>query len=855
MPSRQYSVEELFEAALARPPEVRKAFLDSVCANSPELRGPVEDMLLADEQAGSFLEKSPLLHFAVKELAERVEIRLDASTAPPPLAAPSGLFQPSMIIAGRFTVNRFIARGGMGEVYEAWDSELKERVAIKTVRPELANNPEILERFRREVKQARAISHPNVCRVHELFCHQEAVQDKVWFLSMEFLEGFTLSEYIRHHGPIEPAAALELIEQVVHGLSAAHSLGVIHRDLNTRNIMLTSSSPGQLRAVITDFGLALNVLYRDDRIRENGGQGTPGFMAPEQRETGEVTFLADEYSLGVVICEMLTGSRPIRADSGSTDAKSLVKLPSQKLERRWERAILRCLQPLPADRFKTVDEVLVALQPRKRPRHRWMWLVMTAALILLAIATWLPFRHTAQPTSLAVLPLQNRTGDRNLDYLGAGISEALTNDLTRMPGLQVTAGSIAGRYRGDDVDPRAAGRKMHVGSVVGGSFGNFAGKLRVPIELIDVRTGNQVWGQTYEGNPSDIADLQHQISTDVAYRLKVQLDPDTAARLKRQYSTNSATYDSYLKGRFHLAQRSPDALREAVSDFQRAIASDGQYAPAYAGLADCYSLLAFYGLERPLPLLKNALKTSQQALELDSTLGEAYTSRALARTLLNFDWQGAEDDYKRAIQLDPNYLQAHTWYALLLLTPLGRQAEARGQMAYTEAGDPESVLTITGTAMIERFAGRYEQSNQILESHGNESPPFEQAIEMTAENYLNEQQSKRALELLKSTPPTSDSARKRDALLAAVYAKAGEKVKATDALRRTLMNLHEGYPLSWETAKIYIAFDDHEKALDMLQIAFDEREADLVFLNVDPLLAPLRSEQRFKKLLSRMNLQ
>ncbi len=619
--------------------------------------------------------------------------------------------------------------------------------------------------------------------------------------------------------------------------------------------MLTNSAPGKLRAVITDFGLALNVLYRDDRIREDGGQGTPGFMAPEQRETGEVTFLADEYSLGVVLCEMLTGSRPVRQDLGSSSAKSFVRLPSEKLERRWERVILRCLQPRPADRFQSVEEVLAALQPGKRSRQTWMWLLMTAALLALAIATWFPFGHATLPTSLAVLPLKNRTGDRSLDYLGAGISEALTNDLTRMPGLQVTAGSISGRYRGEDVDPSSAGRKMHVRSVVGGSFGNFTGKLRVPIELIDVRTGHQIWGQTYEGSSSDIADLQHQISTDVAYRLKVQLDPDTAARLKRQYSTNSATYDSYLKGRFHLAQRSPDALREAVSDFQRAIASDEHYAPAYAGLADCYSLLAFYGLERPLPLLKNAFKTSQRALELDSTLGEAYTSRALARTLLNFDWDGAENDYKRAIELDPNYLQAHTWYALLLLTPLGRQTEARGQMAYTEARDPDSVLTTTGIALMERFAGRYEQSNQILESHGNESPPFEPAVEIMAENYLDEQQSKRALELLKSTPQTSDSGRERNALLGAVYAKAGDRVKATDALRKTLVNLHQGYPLSYETAIIYTALEDHEKALDMLEIAFDERKTDLVFLNVDPLLAPLRSEQRFKKLLTQMNLQ
>jgi eukaryotic-like serine/threonine-protein kinase len=849
MPSRQYSVEELLEAALARPPEVRKAFLDSVCTNSPDLRGPVEDLLLADEQGGRLLEKTSVLHLETEGTTERTR------TAAPPITASFGFFQPPMIIAGRFTVNRFIARGGMGEVYEAWDSELKERVAIKTIRPELANNAEILELFRREVKQARAISHPNVCRVHELFCHQSTIQNKIWFLSMEFLEGFTLSEYIHHHGPIKPAAAVELIEQVVRGLSAAHSLGLIHRDLSTRNIMLTSSAPGQLRAVITDFGLALNVLYRDDRIRENGGQGTPDFMAPEQRETGEVTFLADEYSLGVVICEMLTGSRPTRDELGSTSAKSLVKLPREKIERRWERVILRCLQPQPADRFQTVEEVLAALQPKKQSHHVWMWLVLTAALIVLAIATWFPFGHATQPTSLAVLPLQNRTGDRSLDYLGAGISEALTDDLTRMPGLQVTAGSISRRYRGDDVDPSSAGKKMHVRSVVIGSVENFEGKLRVPIELVDVRTGQRVWGQTYQGSPSDIVDLQHQISTDVAYRLKVQLDPDSTARLKRQYSTNPATYDSYLKGRFHLAQRSPDALREAVSDFQHGIASDEHYAPAYAGLADCYSLLAFYGIEKPLPLLKNAFKTSQRALELDSTLGEAYTSRALARTLLNFDWQGAEDDYRRAIELNPTYLQAHTWYALLLLTPLGRQAEARGQMAYAQAADAGSPVTTIGVAVLEQHAARYDQSIQLLAPYVNELPPFEPAVQIQAVNYIAEHKSAKAIEILRGSPPTPDTACSRQALLAVAYANAGQTVKATGSLQKTMLCLHEGIPIAYDVAAIYTALGDHAKALDMLQTALNERDSDLVFLNVDPLFTPLRSEQRFLNMLKQMNLQ
>src|ERR1700761_5593123 len=219
-------------------------------------------LLLADQQAGNFLE-TPLLsssHAAAQESTPTLEL---GST-----------------VAGRFQIHRFIASGGMGEVYEAWDSELRERVAIKTIRPDLAQSNAVLERFKREVKQARGISHPNVCRIHELFSHDLGPMSRTWFLSMEFLEGVTLSDHIRHHGPMEPEAAFELVEQIVNGLVAAHDLGVIHRDFKTSNVMLVSPGPGRLRAVITDFGLALNVLGPREGFREPGGQGTPDFMAP-----------------------------------------------------------------------------------------------------------------------------------------------------------------------------------------------------------------------------------------------------------------------------------------------------------------------------------------------------------------------------------------------------------------------------------------------------------------------------------------------------------------------------------------------------------------------------------------------
>ncbi len=828
-------VEDLFEAALARPPEERTAWLDGACPDSPEVRELVRMLLLADERAGDFLE-SPLLSTSDTSTNEAIST-----------------FEPGCIIAGRFHIHRFIARGGMGEVYEAWDSQLRERVALKTIRPDFADSSAVIDRFRREVKQARAISHPNVCRIHELFCDVSNSEAKVWFLSMEFLDGSTLSEYIRHIGPIKPALAFALLEQIVSGLKALHANGVIHRDLKAGNIMLVSGTLGHLRAVITDFGLATNVLHTEAGLVEHGGQGTPAYMAPEQRTSADVTALADQYALGVILCEMLTGSRPTRSEVTSARPQLESKL-AKAVDPRWARVILRCLEQTPEARFKSLDDIVLALRPAQ-PRPRLWFGVAAAIALLIAAVVWFRARPAAPSTSLAVLPLVNRTGDPNLDYLGAGITEALTDDLSHMPGLQVAGGSVARHYRGAEVDPRSAAEQMHVGSLVTGILQSSGGKLQIPVELIEARSGKQIWGQTYTGSTSNLADMQHEIATDVAYHLKIHLDPETAARLKRQYSTNPAAYDAYLKGRFHLSKRSPDNLREAVSDFQRALTADSQYAPALAGLADCYSLLAVYGLDPPIPILKNALRTSQDALDLDSTLAEAYTSRALARTLLNFDWEGAEADYKRAISLNANYVQAHAWYALALLTPQGRETEARAQMKYVQSADPDSPVVIMGLGMINRFAGRTDQSIRLLEPHVNGPDPLEQEIETLAASYLQEGNANRALDILRTRPVAPDDVDLRQALLAVAYAQNGDTAAALDILRDAVAKVRAGQPIAFETAGIYTALGDHQKAIDMLQIAFDERESELIFLNVNPLLAPLRAEPKFQSLLKQTNLR
>ena len=842
MSSEQGTIEEIFEAALAQPVQERSVFLDQACGDYPELRRSVEELLALDEQAGSFL-RAPLL-----PLRESTTGNLPEAFGSSPSSLPSG-----SLLAGRFTLNRFLARGGMGEVYEAWDQDLQERVAIKIIRPDLAASAEVIERFRREVRQARAISHPNVCRVHELFCDESLPGGKIWFFSMEFLDGHTLSEHIRHYGAFAPARASELVRQILQGLIAAHAVGAIHRDLKTGNIMLVSSGPGSLRAVITDFGLALNVLRPDAGLEERAGQGTPAFMAPEQRASGKVTVHADQYALGVIVQEMLTGSHTPRRKSVQSGASQQRVLAPAPLPAPWDKMVRRCLEIEPQDRFASLTDLLALLSKQGNSRHKGWYLMLSCITLLLLAGSFLGSR--SETTSLAVLPLRNQTGDATQNYLSAGVSEALTDDLARMPGLEVTAGSIAQRYLDKSIDPEAAGRELNVGSVVEGSITQDHGALRVPIEVIDVRTGRQVWGKVYESSASNLAELQHQISTDVAYQLKVPLDANTAARLERQYSASGGAYDLYLKGRFHLAQRTPDSLRAAVVDFEQALGADSRYAPAYAGLADCYSLMAYYGLEKEIPLLENAMKASQQALELDSTLGEAYASRALARTFLDFDWKGAEEDYRRAIELNPSYISAHTWYGLSLLCPMGRHAEAAGQMAYLHSADPDALVTVIASATESYFAGHFGNSIRLLKSILRNSPDFEPATVVLASDYLARQDNQTVINLLNVPAKQSNAVRSRALLLGIAYAQSGQRAKALDQLELANEGVAEREQLPYESAALYTALNDHAKALDMLEIAYENRESNLVFINVDPLLAPLRQEPRFQKLLEQMKLQ
>jgi len=840
--------EQIFAAALPMTREERMLFLDRKCGGAPELRRAVEALLAASDEIGGFHEKPPNAAAQI-EASEGATASFAAESSS--LDANSA-FRIDNVIFNRFKILRFIARGGMGEVWEAWDSQLQERVALKTIRPDMLRHPEVAERFRREVRQARAISHPNICRIHELFTYETASQAKGMFLCMEFLDGPTLSEYLRHNGRLAPDAALNLVQQLVQGLNSAHSLGVVHRDLKARNIMLVNAGPGKLRAVITDFGLALNVLTPNGGLQEARGQGTPDYMAPEQRLTGNVTALADQYALGVVMCEMITGSRPVRTKRDSSGKTSEVKLPAKSIPVRWANVLERTLATDPEDRFPRLGDILSDLRP---PSRKWLfWAAgITIACLVLGTVGWRWHNRPADPTSLAVLPLHNASGDSSLDYVSAGFTEALTNDLAGMPGLQVKAAGIAERYQSND--PSESGRRLKVKSVVSGSFFEAGDPVRIPIEIIDAKSGLQIWGQTYEGDVSNLAGLQNDISTDVAYHLKVRLSPDMKARLKRQYTTNSAAYDAYLKGRYRLTKRSGADLLAAVTEFQNALNADPHYAPAYAGLAESYSVLAIFRSGNPIPMLKNALKTADQALALDPTLGEAYASRALARVNLNYDWKGAESDYQRAVELNPNDLNAHIDYAVHLLVPLGRDAEAQAQMAYVQAIDPNSLLTNISRAWVAQCGGRPAESARLLEEQLQTTPNLEQAIEVLAVDYIELKRPADAIHLLRTAPVDPGMEADRAMMLSIAYAQAGDRASATKAFKQASEKGDPQNSFPYQTAVYYTSLRNYRKSLDLLEMAYGRRDTDLLSVKVDLLLKPLHSDPRFQQLLGRMNIE
>jgi len=764
---------------------------------------------------------------------------------------------------GHYRIDSQLGQGGMGVVYRARDLRLERDVALKVLPAGLLADEGARKRFRKEALALSRLNHPNIATVHD-FDTEEGVD----FLVLEYIAGVSLDEKLAA-GPMVEKDLLALATQLTLGLAAAHEQGIAHRDLKPANLRVTPD--GRLK--ILDFGLAALVRPEGDAAETVSmtegptAGGTLPYMAPEQLRGQKPDARSDLYAAGAVLYEMATGRRAFPQRSAPELLTAILQQPSPTPPvGPLGNIVLKCLDKNPDRRYQTARELRVDLErlsappliaPIPRPRRR-RWLLPVAAAVLSAVAllAWWALSRGGQQRieSLAVLPFANVGADPNKEYLSDGIAEHLINSLSQSPRLRVTARTSAFRYKGPQVDPQKAGRDLHVQAVLTGRVVERDGALNIQADLINVDDGSQLWGRQYSRKFSDILGLQEEIAREVSGKLGLKPTAEQQKRLAKRSTENTEAYQLYLKGRYYWNRRTEQTLKRAVEYFQQAIDKDPGYALAYAGLADCYAVYIGYQVESPRESGPKARALATTALKIDETLAEAHASLAMTRMHYEWDWAGAEREFQRSIELDPNYPTAHYWYGACLMAT-GRTEQAVTSLKRAQQLDPLSLVINSAVGRMLYHARRYdeaiEQGRKTLEMDPNFAVghwwlglPYEQKA-MYREAIAEFQ---KGLELSGGNPSMLGD-------LGHVYAVAGNRDKARQALARLQEMSKRRYVSAFDIAIIYTGLGDQERGFEWLEKAFEDRSWGMIRLKVDPRFDRLRADPRFVGLLRRMGLE
>ncbi len=797
---------------------------------------------------------------------------------------------------GPYKILASIGAGGMGEVYRAQDAKLGRDVALKVLPAEMAHDPERLARFHREAKALAQLDHPNIVTIHSV---EEC--NGVHFLTMQLVEGRSLDRVIPASGlPLEQI--VEIARALGDALAVAHDKGIVHRDLKPGNVMVTNE--GHVK--VLDFGLAKDVraanggdltLTSDSQTQIGVVMGTPAYMSPEQAAGRLLDHRTDIFSLGVVLHEMATGRRPFEGTSSAELVSAILRdTPPSVTDARPDlpsdlaRIIRRCLEKDPSHRVQTARDVSNEFRDLARQtsqklaaattstsssravpaadsgiphadevsgvkRHA---IALTIAAILLVIGfagvgIYLKGPKAGQVDSIAVLPLENRSNDPEAEYISDGITESINNSLTRLPSLRVIPHSVASHYRGKSMDMRKVGDELRVQAVLTGSIAQRGDDLTVNVELDDVRNGKQLWGERYNRKLADLLAVQNEIAREVSQLLRSQLSAEDQQKLTKGSTDNPEAYQLYLKGKYYTNKLSKAGFSKGIEYFNQAIALDHQYGLAYSGLAYNYINQDDWFMP-PNEAGPKTREAAQKALAIDESDGGAHLSMAIVTHWYDWNWAAAESEFKRAIELNPNNWEAHTYYSWFL-APMGRNDQSIAEAKRAQQADPLSGFANfnVGGALV--FARQWDPAIEQLHRAIEVDPTFwfshcflGRAYEQKGKLPEAIAEFQRALELEEDNAEIWSG-------LGHAYALSGKRAEAQKVLEHLKGVSAHSWVAPYNIAVIYAGLGEKEQAFAFLDQAYKDRSYYLpTYLATDARIDSLRSDPRFVELRKRVGL-
>ena len=778
-----------------------------------------------------------------------------------------------------------LGEGGMAEVYLAQDMKLGRRVAIKFLPPETSTDVHARKRLVREAQAAATLEHQNICAVYEV-----GEADGHIFIVMQYVEGTTLDDF-RHGQALDVPTVLSLASEVADALAEAHAHGIVHRDLKPQNIMITRRK----QAKVMDFGLAkviecAPVVETDAETKSlltAPGMivGTMPYMSPEQVRGERVDERTDIFSFGVVLYEILTGHQPFAASGGvATISAILTKEPdpihhyNPSCPDELERIVRKCLTKNEDRRYQKMREVVTDLEsvgaehgnrarsrsktisvddkeipPKSHVKHLRVFLV-SALLVLLGtvVIAYMYQSRKATPTShleidsLAVLPLENLSGDPSQDYFADGMTEALINNLTQISAFtRVISRTTMMNYKGSGKSLPQIAQELNVAAIIEGTVQRSGGRVLVTAKLIPAATDSPIWVREYDRDLSDALKLQAEVARAIADEIRIHVTADESARLAATRSINPQAHEAYLLGRYHLSKNNPQDWAEALTHFQRAIDLAPDFAEAYAGLSDVLLQQAVFGIKTFKEAIPFARKAASRAIELNERLDEGHTALGSIKYYYDWDWAGAEKEFDRALELNPGSLNVRIAYGHFLHI-LGRRDAAVGEGELAVKLDPLSAEAYTSLGRFLYRARRYEEALPVLQKAVQLEPRSSGANNRLAGIYAALGRFEEALAVHENAKQVAPSVEGYRSVSAYVYARMGRKEEARQMVKGITV-----FPI--DLAAVYVALGERDEAFRILEQAITEHNTLLVTIKEDPPLESLHSDPRWNKLLRMMN--